>query len=176
MREPDLRAFLKDRATVDTSARVSSSQLYSAALRWLAQHGRPTCSQKRFSLSVTRAGFSKIKSNGIYFAGLKLMTDNSPSVATSSETARVARRLLRQAMDEYYDDKNKRYVHPHTDASLAKEFNLSEAIVRRIREEDYGPILEPTEITEALAELERIKRSVASFEARLTALRNGRFQ
>lgn len=63
-----------------------------------------------------------------------------------SPAAGRARRLVYMALEEYYDEIKRAYKPPNSDASIAKECNVSEQLVANIREESYGPLAEPNEV------------------------------
>jgi hypothetical protein len=169
MKYADLSAFLEAETVADRSGRIRSSELYSRALAWLARHNKQTCSHKAFSTAMADAGFTKKTSDGVWFLGakLKMSEEKPPAPAASSDAARQARRLLRLALEDYYDDRARCYRDGRTDASLAKEFGLSESAVAKIREEDYGPLERPTDLAGLIADVREAKRQIAALEGRL---------
>ena len=70
-----------------------------------------------------------------------------------SDAAKKAKRLVYMALEDYYDDANRRYRGDHTDASVAKECDCAEDFVRSIREADFGPLAEPDEVAALRTEL-----------------------
>lgn len=85
-----------------------------------------------------------------------------------------ALRLVFMALEDYYDDKAKAYKPGHSDASIAKETGVAESKVKQIREESFGPLAVPVDLTNILTELRQLKREhsamCASFEERASAL------
>lgn len=77
-----------------------------------------------------------------------------------SQAAGRARRLVYMALEDYYDEGKKAYKPGHSDAITAKECNVSEELVRKIREESYGPLAEPSEIAGFRAELAAAKEAL----------------
>lgn len=80
--------------------------------------------------------------------------NDAPEMATApevtkpqpSDAARRAKRLVYQALEDYYDDKAKTYRPGHSDDSIAKETGAAVEFVKRIREEDFGPLGVPPEL------------------------------
>lgn len=91
----------------------------------------------------------------------------SPQPA-ASDAMKKARRLIYMALEDYYDEAARRYREGHSDESIAKETGASLAVVRSIREADFGPLGPPSEFAALQAEVE-------SLRARLTEIctRNG---
>lgn len=79
---------------------------------------------------------------------------------TPSPAAGRARRLVYMALEDYYDETTKLYRPGHSDASIAKECGIAENVVKTIREESFGPLAEPTEITAFRAEIEQVRKEV----------------
>lgn len=71
----------------------------------------------------------------------------------ASDAAKKAKRMVYMALEDYYDDARKGYKPGHSDASIAKELDVAEAFVAKIREEDFGPISEPSELAALRKEL-----------------------
>lgn len=90
--------------------------------------------------------------------------------AKASDAAKRVRRLVYQALEDYYDDAKKCYRPSFSDATIAKELGASEAFVKSVRESDFGPIAVPTEVQELCGKLDGLAGSVASFQASLDAL------
>lgn len=88
-----------------------------------------------------------------------------------SDAAKRAKRLVYMALEDYYDDARKAYKAGHSDASIAKEIGVAEAFVAKIREEDFGPIAEPAEITALRNQIAKLREDgVAAFAAAEEAL------
>jgi len=79
----------------------------------------------------------------------------------ASEAAKRAKRMAYMALIDYYDDAAKRYKPGHSDASIAAEVGCAEVVVAKIREDDFGPLGTPTEITQLIAELGQARAQVA---------------
>lgn len=71
--------------------------------------------------------------------GIKPTTTEPPK--EPSEAAKRAKRLIYQALEDYYDEQKKCYKNGKTDKAVADEVGASEAFVRQIREADFGPIV-----------------------------------
>jgi hypothetical protein len=101
--------------------------------------------------------------------------ETPPPIPT--EAARAMRRSVIQWLEEAYDVPTSAYRAGVTDASIAKETGAPEALVGQLREENYGPLAEPSELAEVRAELAAIKREAAdarqALDMKLSAL-NGR--
>lgn len=81
-------------------------------------------------------------------------------VGNSSPTpaAGRARRLVYMALEEYYDEAKKAYKPGHSDANIAKECGVAEALVKTIREESYGPLAVPSDLIGIKQEIDRLTR------------------
>ena len=92
-----------------------------------------------------------------------------------SDAARKAKQLVFLALLDYYDEAKKSYKPGHTDASLAQQCGCAEEFVRKVRETDFGPLVEPNELKALRAELATAVATVADIGSRLDKLcqRNG---
>lgn len=83
---------------------------------------------------------------------------------TTSDEARLAKRLVVAELEEHYDDKAKRYRPGHCDASIAKTTGIAEATVAKIRDEFFGPTAppEPPELTAIRDEIADMRRELSS--------------
>jgi len=129
---------------------VRASHLYSAFLHWLTTRGKQTVSPQEFAKIYVAAGFCRKTSNGVWVMGLRLKPDTfanpfARKKTESSDAARFARRQVRLALEDHYDHERKWYRNGMSDKALADEFGLSETAVRKIREDDYGPLIKPVD-------------------------------
>ena len=77
-----------------------------------------------------------------------------------SDNARRARRDALSWLDEAFSPETGRYRAGVSDATIAAEVGLSEAMVAALREEFYGPLKEPEEVVELRETLARLTRDV----------------
>lgn len=89
-----------------------------------------------------------------------------PSAPAASDAAKKAKRMVYRALEDYYDDVRRAYRvntktnEPHSDATIAKELGVAEAFVAKIREDDFGPIAEPSELSALRADLAGARNGV----------------
>lgn len=95
--------------------------------------------------------------------------NDAPAQPVPSDAAKRAKRMVYMALEDYYDDSKKGYKSPHSDASIAKELGVSEALVAKIREEDFGPLAEPSELAALRKELGDAVLTVADVKAKFNA-------
>lgn len=99
-----------------------------------------------------------------------------PITPKPSAAAGKARRLVYMALEEYYDEAAKAYRSPHSDASIANECGVSEALVKTIREESYGPLAEPDAIAGLRSSLQsahtQAAAAMATFQSEVTRIEN----
>lgn len=81
--------------------------------------------------------------------------------AKPSDAARKAHRMLMMALEDYYDEAEKQYRGGYSDSKLAAEIGCSEQHVKETREQYFGPLATPSDISEIRASLD-ILRSEAS--------------
>jgi hypothetical protein len=100
--------------------------------------------------------------------------------AVASVQAREAKRMVLLLLDEQFDAAKGAYKNGYSDLKVSKELGLSEETVSNLREEFFGPIREPAEITEfrekAVAFGERIdavEREVQASHAAATEILKG---
>lgn len=89
---------------------------------------------------------------------------------TASDAAKKARRLVYAALEDYYDDAAKCYRDAHTDASVAAELGVSESFVKATRESDFGPIKEPTEISQMRTDMAALQSELGKLRTRFDSL------
>ena len=77
------------------------------------------------------------------------MPSTPPTTAPTSAASKGTKRVWALLLD-HYDDDAKRYEPGHSDASIAKASGMALDVVARIREEHFGPDVDPR-----IAELER---------------------
>lgn len=108
------------------------------------------------------------------------MAANGTAIAASaparSDEAKRAHRLVMQALEDYYDEANKRYRPSYTDARIAEETGAAEAHVKKTREEFFGPLGEPAELVAVKAELAALEhaftKTIGSFNEQLNAAKD----
>lgn len=97
-----------------------------------------------------------------------------PSALSPTDAARAMRRAVLQWLDEAYDVGKSIYRAGVTDESIAKETGASVALVKQLREENYGPLSMPPELTEVMEELAGIKRDLLTtrekFDSAMSAI------
>lgn len=88
-----------------------------------------------------------------------------------SDAAKRAKRLVYQALEDYYDDTKKAYRPGHSDDSIAKETSAALEFVRKIREEDFGPLGVPPELQILIDHAASLRREMteafASYQSRI---------
>ena len=100
---------------------------------------------------------------------------------TPSDEAKKAHRMVMMSLEDYYDEKAKRYKPEWSDARIAKDTGASESHVAETREKYFGPLGEPVELTELRADLRRfvddaratmatLDRTAESLKARLVRI------
>lgn len=85
--------------------------------------------------------------------------------AAPTDAARQAKKLLFLELMDHYDDANQCYKGGKTDAILAKSLDISEQLVRQVREADFGPLKEPQEIRELRDRATALNAQALSFAA-----------
>lgn len=95
--------------------------------------------------------------------------------AEPSDAAKKAKRLIYQALEDYYDDSKKAYRPGHSDETIAKEVGAAVEFVKSIRETDFGPLAAPTEVQAMLEKISGAETTVATLRREFDAmvLRNG---
>lgn len=96
-----------------------------------------------------------------------------PPAVAPTDAARAVRRAVIQWLEEAYNVERQAYQAGVTDDSIAKETGAALALVKQLREENYGPLAVPPELAELVEELRTIRREVGDMETKLSAL-NGR--
>lgn len=95
----------------------------------------------------------------------KPMATQNGAAPSASDRARLAKReamdLLALAFKLAPDGKSGTYQDSYSDIRIAKETGLSEATVKELREEFYGPLGEPNEVGIVRAELAHARRIFA---------------
>ncbi len=88
------------------------------------------------------------------------------TVPTPTDAARAMRRAVIQWLEEAYDVGKSVYRAGVTDESIAKETGAALALVKQLREENYGPLSIPPEIAELAADLEGLRRDTREEQGR----------
>lgn len=166
--------FMRDETTALPGARINSTDLYNEFRT--RRPGWRSTSHVLFSKQLTRSGYRKINSNGIYF--LDIAMRETIVAETSNELATKPGKLKRQvylALEDYYDDATKRYREGHTDKSVAAEIGCAEAFVKSIRDADFGPISPPDAFGAIRVEIDRLTSDLAKLRSSYDQLcnRNG---
>lgn len=131
-------------------------------------------------------GVAKQMLNAGWTVGRRLVcpdcNNKSKKAATMSETidrsppsdaAKKAHRLMMMALEDYYDEANKRYKPGYSDAKIAEETGASEAHVKKTREEYFGPLGQPVELEAVKSELSALQammeKTMAQFREQISA-------
>lgn len=85
---------------------------------------------------------------------------------TPTEAARAMRRQVIQWLEEAYDVDKSAYRAGVTDESIAKETGAALALVKQLREENYGPLAIPPEFVGLATELEALRRETREEQGR----------
>lgn len=105
---------------------------------------------------------------------VSLTSEPKPKVEPT-DAAKKAKRLVYQALEDYYDDAHKQYRRGHSDETVAKETGAAMEFVRSIREADFGPIGPPSELDALKLEVIALGREVGEIIEKIERLykRNG---
>lgn len=98
---------------------------------------------------------------------------STPTPSPEPEATDSARQAKRRAMDwlsESFTASTGRYAEGVTDATIAKETGISEAKIKELREEFYGPLKEPAEIAEMRGELQALRDRLQDAETQFTSV------
>lgn len=97
-----------------------------------------------------------------------------PAAPTPTDAARAMRRAVIQWLEEAYDVDKANYRAGVTDESIAKDTGAALALVKQLREENYGPLSLPPELAEVMEELGGIKRELTTtrekFDSAMSAI------
>lgn len=93
----------------------------------------------------------------------------------ATDAARTAKQLVFLALIDFYDPASRAYKPGHGDATIAKEYGVAAEFVAKIREADFGPIVEPSEVAELRAEIAELGVRLVAAQRRFDVLaqRNG---
>lgn len=97
------------------------------------------------------------------------MSEEQQPFIVATPAAGHAKRLIYLALEDAYDEVAKRYKTGYSDASIAAEVGMAEALVKTIREESYGPLGEPPELTTLRGELTRAMGTLGQVRAAANA-------
>lgn len=93
-----------------------------------------------------------------------------------SEAAKKAKRLVYQALEDYYDDAIKAYRKGHSDEKVATETGAAIEFVRQIRESDFGPLGQPSELVELMRDMNVLRvesmAAIAEYQRRAADISN----
>ena len=101
----------------------------------------------------------------------KPMSEPKVEQPERSDAAKRARRMIYMALEDYYDESQKRYKAGWSDQRIADETGASVQFVASIREDDFGPSGEPPEIAEfreRLAKFEEDAQRIIAADALAT--------
>lgn len=84
-----------------------------------------------------------------------------------SEAAKKVKRMIYQALEDYFDDTKGCYRDGKNDATVAKELGTSEKFVKAIREADFGTLKEPQELAELRGQISAAMSDLGKMQARL---------
>ena len=84
--------------------------------------------------------------------------------------AKAARREAHDRIAIYFDIASGQYSEGYTDQKIAEETGVSLAWVKQRREDEFGPIKEPTEIAAMRADLAKLISHADELRQRLDAL------
>lgn len=135
--------FADDSIERRPGSRCGAAELLAAARLWCDLQGIAPPNSMELAKYLLRAGHKKKQSNNIYYLDISLKAPAQSASVNTSGAAKLARRALRLALEDHYCDLNRVYKNGKSDGALAKEFGLSEAFVRQVREQDYGPLEKP---------------------------------
>lgn len=116
---------------------------------------RPTCPDCQAKKRIKPVSVSPIKTTPV--------AANQPE---PSDAAKKAKRLIYQALEDYYDDSKKAYRPGHSDETIAKEVGASAAFVKAVREADFGPLSAPADIKDLLDRIEVMTKQVKELSDR----------
>lgn len=96
-------------------------------------------------------------------------------VIANTDAAKKNKRLVVVALEDYYDESKNRYRDQFDDVSVAKELGLSPAFVASVREEFYGKMAEPDEVTALRGEVSKLMMAAQEINSKLDGMakRNG---
>lgn len=96
-------------------------------------------------------------------------------VIANTDAAKKNKRLVVVALEDYYDESTNRYRDQFDDVSVAKELGLSPAFVASVREEFYGKMAEPDEVTALRGEVSKLMMAAQEINSKLDGMakRNG---
>lgn len=91
------------------------------------------------------------------------------SQAQPTDEARAARRAAMQWLEESFDVKKGVFAAGVNDGTIARETGLSEAAVKQMREDFFGPLGEPDELRACRDEIAEIRKRAAESQAAFMA-------
>lgn len=100
---------------------------------------------------------------------ISLTTEPKPK-PEATDAAKKAKRLVYQALEDYYDDVHKQYRSGYSDETVAKETGASPEFVRSIREADFGPLGPPSELDALKLEVIQLGREVGEIIEKIQRL------
>lgn len=122
---------------------------------WVMGHRRrhdlcPKCASKK-------ASSPKVERIADYLATLPNKKEPAMQTEQPRKPSRDEKRLIVLAIEDHYDDKLHGYAEGWSDDKIATDLNVPRKWVSDLREEFYGPVVDPE-----LAELERKVKSLAT--------------
>lgn len=91
------------------------------------------------------------------------------ALPVASVEAREAKRMAVLLLDEKFDTAKGAYRDGYSDLKVAREIGLAEAAVADLRDNLFGPIREPAEITELREKTALLETKIGEFERERTA-------
>lgn len=88
---------------------------------------------------------------------------NAPSATANSDAARRNKRLVIVALEDYFDEAGRCYRGASSDKTVGDELGLAPAFVASVREEFFGKLAEPDDVT-------KLRNEVAAIAARTQAI------
>lgn len=88
-------------------------------------------------------------------------------VPEQSDAAKKVKRMIYQALEDYFDDAKGCYRDDKSDATVAKELGTSEKFVKAIREADFGALKEPEELAELRAQISAAMSELGKMQTRI---------
>lgn len=137
----------------DCNRRISLKRKVAGAKRW---EGVPTEERRAQMAALQVKSVEKrvkkdetIMPNEAEKVGDLVLSGSNVAAATPamSAAAKKSHRLVMQALEDYYDEAKSTYREGWTDKKVASEIGVSEASVASVREEFFGPLGEPSELT-----------------------------
>jgi hypothetical protein len=101
------------------------------------------------------------------------MNEAPPAISTEppQKMSRADRQIIFHKLTEVYLDETQGYMSPWTDVAVARDLNVPQAWVATIRDENFGPARDNSDIREALARMDVIAKEAQVVVADVKTLR-----